>query len=226
MKVDRQSIRELCGESSEVVVFGFGKYDYKKLCEAINQNDEMKAVHSDNYDTKNADLSKNNPYSMYNYFKFILNDLIVENYKKQKEGKPIVPLIFVVGKSDASYDPKQIAEREYDPTDKWVTLTELRRVYKLATEFGPEFSKVALNTVKFVSLETNSDVTTLKPVTPFWEDKNWQKEWQTRKEETKQTHGRLIKNSIWRSNLQEKIQEIDSQCSDEKSKEEKNTLKS
>ncbi|PWY54666.1 hypothetical protein DGG96_16055 [Legionella qingyii] len=226
MKIDEDSIRELCGNSSEVVVFGFGKYNYKEVCNAFNKSNGINAVHSDNYETKNTDLTNNNPYSIYNYFKFIINDLIVENYKRQKEGKPIVPLIFVVGKSDESYDPKQIAQRDEGPIDKWVTLTELRRVYKLATEFGPEFSKVALDTVKFVRLETNSEVTTLKPVPPFWEGKEWQQDWQTRKEETQQRHGQLIKNSIWRSNLQEKIQEIDSQYSDENSKEEKNTLKS
>ncbi|WP_454784792.1 hypothetical protein [Legionella sp. WA2024007413] len=226
MKVDEKSIRELCGESSEVVVFGFSKYAYKELCMAINEHDGINALNSDTYDSKHTDLSRNNPYSMYNYFKFILNDLILENYKRQKEGKPIIPLIFVVGKGNMSYEPKQIAQREEDPSDKWVTLTELRRVYKLATEFGPEFSKVALDTVKFVSLETNSDLTTLKRVSPFWENPDWQKGWQTRKEETQKTHSRLIKNSIWRSNLQGKIEEIDSQHSEDKGKEEKNTFKS
>ncbi|WP_454781584.1 hypothetical protein [Legionella sp. WA2022007384] len=226
MKVDEKSVKALCGESSEVVVFGFGKYDYKELCNAINKYSGMNALNSDNYDSKHTDLSKNNPYSMYNYFKFILNDLMVENYKRQKEGKPIVPLIFVVGKSDAKYDPKQIAQRDDDPTEKWVTLTELRRVYKLATEFGPEFSQVALDTIKFVNIETNSDVTTLKLVTPFWESQDWQKDWQTRKEDTQKRHGQLIKNSIWRSNLHDKIQEIDSQYSDGVGKDEKKTFNS
>ncbi|CAM2735015.1 Uncharacterised protein [Legionella steigerwaltii] len=220
MKIDQESIKALCGESTEVVVFGFGKYDYKEVCHEINKNNGIQAFHSDDYLFKNEDLGKGTPHSMYGYFKLILNDLILENYKKKKEGKPTVPLIFVVGKSSESYDPHQIAKREDDPYEKWVTLTELRRVYKLATEFGPEFSQVALDTVKFVSLETLSDVTKLKPVTPFWESKDWQSDWQKRKEETKLTHNRLIKNSIWRTNLQDKIQEIDDQYSNKKNNEE------
>ncbi|WP_392538484.1 hypothetical protein [Legionella sp. 227] len=218
MKIDQESVNALCGESGEVVVFGFGKYDYEEVCNGINANNGIKACHSDDYDFKHNELGKDIPYSMYRHFKMILNDLILDNYKRKKEGKPIVPLIFVVGKSDESCDPQQIAKRDEGPDEKWVTLTELRRVYKLTTEFGTEFSQVARDTVKFVSLDTQSHLTKLKPVSPFWESKDWSHDWQQRKEDTQLRHNRLIKNSIWRSNLQEKIQEIDKLNPDEENK--------
>lgn len=219
MKIDQESLKKVCGESTTAVVFGFGKYDYVEVCEEINKHG-ITAFHSDDYSIANLDLQKDNPYSMYGLFKLILNDLFLENYKKKKEGKPLVPLIFVVGKSDATYDPKQIAKREEGPDDKWTTLTELRRVYKLVTEFGPEFSQTALDTIKFVRLDTQSNVTQLELVTPFWESEDWKNEWANRKEEARQTHGRGYKNSIWRTNLKEKIQEIDNPNHDEGNKEE------
>ncbi|KTC80967.1 hypothetical protein [Legionella cherrii] len=219
MKIDQESVNALCGESSEVVVFGFSKYDYEEVYKGINANNKIKAFNYDDYDLKHKELHNNIPYSMYRVYKLILNDLVVDNYKRKKEGKPIVPLIFVIGNSDESCEPRQIAKREEDPYEKWVTLTELRRVYKLTTEFGAEFSQVARDTVKFVSLDTQSNPTKLKPVSPFWESKDWQHDWEQRKEETQLRHNRLIKNSMWRSNLQGKIQEIDKLNPDEENKE-------
>ena len=60
----------------------------------------------------------------------------------------------VVGLDNNRYDKSRIFERADDPSDKGVTLTELRRCYKLAHEFGEEMTKVAGQTFKFVRLVT------------------------------------------------------------------------
>ncbi|KTD22908.1 Uncharacterised protein [Legionella lansingensis] len=197
MKINPESVKALCGENSEVVVYGFKIFKYLELCEAINDLPKMKALHSDDYVFKNEVFDKRQPYSMYSHFKYIINDLVLENYKKQQRGEPITPLIFVVGLDKEEYKTSRIAERE-DPYDKGVTLTELRRCYKIAHEFGDQLSDVAEKTFKFVKLTPSTNGYELTVVEPFWKEKEWQQQWSTRKQSTQKQPHSENKYNYWR----------------------------
>ncbi|KTC94603.1 hypothetical protein [Legionella erythra] len=198
MNIDERSLRVICGDSKEVVVYGFGHFKYLELCEAINKLQGMKAYHSDDYVEKNEVMDKRTHYTMYNHFKYILNDLVLENYKRQLKNEPIIPLLFIVGLGDDTYDVPRIAERSDDEFAKGVTLTELRRCYKLAHEFGKGLSQVAKDTFQFVHLSSSEKGYVLTVVKPFWQDEQWQKVWQQRKATTDKKPNSEHKNLFWR----------------------------
>ncbi|KTD45833.1 hypothetical protein Lrub_2630 [Legionella rubrilucens] len=198
MNIDEQSLQAICGESKEVVVYGFGQFKYLELCKAINCIAGMKAYHSDDYVEKNEVMDKRTHYTMYNHFKYILNDLVLENYKRQLKKEPIIPLLFVVGFAESEYEIPRIAERSDDEFAKGVTLTELRRCYKLAHEFGKDLSQTANDTFQFVHLIPSEKGYVLKTVKPFWQDEQWQKLWQQRKATTDKKPDSDHKNLFWR----------------------------
>ncbi|MFW2572131.1 hypothetical protein [Legionella sp. 29fVS95] len=213
MKIDIEAVKALCGNSKEAVIYGFNFYNYQQLYEAINRDGSIKAYNSDDYESKN-DVMANSGHSysnLYNHFKFIINDLLLENYKRQQKGEPLVPLIFVVGLDNNRYDKSRIFERADDPSDKGVTLTELRRCYKLAHEFGEEMTKVAGQTFKFVRLVSSDNGYQFETVEPFWKDEQWQKGWEERKKTTEKEMGSENRNNFWRKKFQTLIDETDEQ---------------
>lgn len=119
----------------------------------------------------------------------------------------MVPLIFVVGLNNNRYDKSRIFQRADDPSEKGVTLTELRRCYKLAHEFGEEMTKVAEKTFKFVNLVSSDNGYQLETVEPFWKDEQWQKGWEERKKTTEKEIGSDNRNNFWRKKYQTLIDE-------------------
>ena len=113
MKIDIEAVKALCGNSKEAVIYGFNFYNYQQLYEAINRDGSIKAYNSDDYESKN-DVMANSGHSysnLYNHFKFIINDLLLENYKRQQKGEPLVPLIFArVALSRERFRDIQVAE--------------------------------------------------------------------------------------------------------------------
>lgn len=88
MKIDMKAVKDLCGNSKEAVIYGFNFYNYQQLYEAINSDGSIKAYNSDDYECKN-DVTVNSGHSynhLYTHFKFIINDLLLENYKRQQKG--------------------------------------------------------------------------------------------------------------------------------------------
>lgn len=91
MKIDIEAVKALCGNSKEAVIYGFNFYNYQQLYEAINRDGSIKAYNSDDYESKN-DVMVNSGHSyssLYNHFKFLINDLLLENYKRQQKGEPL-----------------------------------------------------------------------------------------------------------------------------------------
>ncbi|KTC86817.1 hypothetical protein [Legionella brunensis] len=203
--VDEESVKAICGESKEVVVYGFGNFNYLEICEAINALSGMKAYNSEDYDYSMEVFDKRQTMGQYDHFKYLLNALVLENYKKQQNGQPITPLFFVVGLDKKSYDLARISARAPDPFEKGVTLTELRRCYKLAHEFGDKLNEVAQQTFKFVKATSTPNGYVLEVVDPFWEEKEWQQQWTTRKQSTKSLPGSVNKNNFWRENYRNLI---------------------
>lgn len=205
MKLNPVSVKTICGDSNEVVVYGFGAFKYLDVCRAINNDiSGITALNSDDYIYKNQVEDSRQASNMFSHFKFIINDLVLENVKKQKNGEPIIPLLFIVGLDNQKCDVNRVLERE-DHFDKGVTLTELRRCYKIAHEFGDDLTDIALKTFKFVELHDSSNGYELRVVQPFWTEKNWKQGWDERKKSTEKAHSSQHKNNFWREQYKKLI---------------------
>nr|HAT8713838.1 hypothetical protein [Legionella jordanis] len=217
MKLNLQSLEAICGDSKQVVVYGFNVFQYHELCQAINESSDIKAFNSDTYEYKNSFSDKRQKYQINRHFKELINDLVLENYKRIQKGEAIVPLIFVVGLNNKKLVIAKVAERE-DPYEKGVTQAELRRCFKIAHEFGERFSEVAKQTFKFVELTGDENGYELKTVPPFWQDKLWQELWRERKESTVTDDASGNKNLFWRENYKKLIDDSTEESKDDQIK--------
>lgn len=212
MKLNHDSIRKICGDATtEVVVFGFGKYDYEPVYNAITDAKDKLRISALNYDSWEFKEKNWGGFfgDCHRICKHTISDLVLENYKRSLENKPIIPLIFCVGKDNAMYDLKEIASKDED-LNSWVSHSELRRCYKLYAkweETNPAIQKIAELTFKFVKLETNvKGETELKQVPPFWKDPEWKALWEERKKNTAKKAGRPKKNQPWEDLFSEYVE--------------------
>jgi hypothetical protein len=140
------------------------------------------------------------------YCKASLTTLMVENWKREQEGLPLIPLIFcydVDGKKRV-ITPGSIASR--DPqSNKIITNKELRRCYKLCCELekDPELkaiAEVAKKSIQFVKL-AGSDSTEYKMeiLHPFWESPEFETKWKERMATKKPADP--SKTVLWREEL-------------------------
>lgn len=101
--------------------------------------------------------------------KTALTDIILENYKRQQEGLPLIPIVFCI---DITDNPRptsiqKIASKE-DGFNKQTTHKELRRALKLCTHPKEKIRTIALQTFKFVKVWTHGDTATLEQVPAPW----------------------------------------------------------
>ena len=196
INLDTTNIKDILGSSTEAVVYGWAKCSYRSVLESLRYfHSPLRAVYD--YELAFAefgslpDRSEREVTSIHQLCKTSMDEIVFENYKRKKEGKPIIPIIFCVG---SDLDPKDIFRSEKIASkrranNQQVTHSELRRAYKLACEFDdPELRAAAEETFKFVKLTTKSkpglteeDVTILEGVQPFWKQHDWKDQWEIRK---------------------------------------------
>ena len=125
--------------------------------------------------------------SMAKVCKAAIVNLMLENYKRKQEHKPLIPLIFCYDIEDKKriITPESIASRETN-CNKVITNKELRICHKLCCELekDPELkaiAEVAKESIKFVKLVGN-DATEykLELIHPFWESPEWETKWKER----------------------------------------------
>lgn len=203
MLINIDSLKTICGQSNEVVVFGFRRFRYYQTYEAINSMKDMRAYSWSDYQFKMDAVDKSR-------YKAIINDLVLDNYIRKQNSQPIIPFIFVVGLDHNSLHIERIAVRDNNNYFKGVTLTELRRCYKVAHEF-PELKDIANETFKFVELTKHQDHPSeyqFKQVKPFWLHKNWNSLWERRKAETAKKYAAENKHTLWREHFKKQISEV------------------
>lgn len=194
------SVNQLCGNANQLVVYGFADCQYRWVrgqvdplirqansigqskipCCGLRTKPKTQIKSAFDYQIKKTlegrTLGLIESPNEVNLCKNVLNQLILENYKRVKEGKELIPLIFCVDISENRY--------AYNTTTvtikserKVITSQELRRYYKLLYDLGDdalgqELSLIARKTIKFVKLEPlnkSQDKTEwcLKEITPF-----------------------------------------------------------
>lgn len=228
------NVAEIVGDSEQVMVYGWGFCKYLEVSKSLtsDKSSPIKKVFGCAIGTQNCDKNEittlegriieqvsidsanKDEKNTARLCKAGLTNLIFENYKRIKEGLPIIPVIFCVDIDDAErksnfakYDPVDITSRKNGITNL-ITHEELRRCYKLCCEFeDPEIREIAKNTFKFVKLThegVGDDKYLLKQLKPFWEEKSWDTAFQKRlHDKEKKLH---IKHHPWKKELAQMIE--------------------
>lgn len=209
INLEINSVKNIIGNCQEVTVYGLKDCRYYSVINALEKQNIKTNCWSEinfpiiKYDDINFDPNNNMAtekakamVSNSRKYKTIITSLVIENYKRSKENKPLIPLLFCIGLEEANkkivLNAKKVAEsrrgRDMDqpdnPANSSITEKELRRCYKMCTETSPELRKIAKETFKFVKLKQDPShprLFTLEQVKPFFEEDFWDQAWQERR---------------------------------------------
>jgi hypothetical protein len=213
-KLDFDSINTICGNSKQVMVYGWSHCKYEKIADLLktSPNSPMKKVFDSYLGLKSsAEERKTCEGTVIEQLKVPLNgmlrpckaaltNLVLENYKRMKEAKPLIPLIFCYDIEGNRYPSNEETITSRDPKiNKLVTHSELRRCYKLCKDVGDStIEAVAQQTIIFVKVckGTNGE-TTFQKIEPFWLKKDWDSVWKKRQSSKIST----VKKRPWREQL-------------------------
>lgn len=114
--------------------------------------------------------------------------LILENYKRKREGEPFIPLFFCLSMEEYYIFPLPKSEEimTRNGTNR-ITFQELRRAYKLIAEFQTredprlqEIATIAEETFKFVKFLNASKPFSLVEIPAPWASDEWDIAWKRR----------------------------------------------
>ena len=101
--------------------------------------------------------------------KTAITDIVLENYKRKKEGLPLIPIVFAIDitGNPQPYSIDKICSKK-SKINKQVTHKEIRRAYKLCTHPNPHVRAIALETFKFVKVCVKDKAPTLEQIPAPW----------------------------------------------------------
>lgn len=226
-KFDNDSLRRVSGGSKQVMVYGFERCLYKEMEQYINTGkagsvaksfdwtlgyfrgdaDVSKTLDGRNIERLEFTVSASDRQSIARQCKTAITNLVLENYKRAKQGLPIIPLIFCldIDGNTRPFETEHVAVK--DPKrNGTITHKELRRMYKLAHQFeNAELRKVAQDTFKFVKLTAVGENSyRLDPIEAPWNDTRWDGYWATRMAQKSTTPDSSEKRH-WREDLSSRI---------------------
>jgi hypothetical protein len=114
--------------------------------------------------------------------KHIIVNLLLENYRRVRERKPIIPLLFCLGIEDDLCQEEVNLDLLFK-NSSLIANKELRRCYRLYAETTPAIQVIARHTFKFVRLLQNPldrEEYFLEQMRPFWEEEGFEQKWQAR----------------------------------------------
>ncbi len=188
MGFDKKKIDHILNGSQEALIYGFSSCGvYTVFMTLLEQGYHV-------YTCNNSPFLQIDPDSITgDHCKKIINMLMEENYKRQQNGKSIIPLIFIVGSDDGNnrecLNIERVANSHYTgvPGSTSVTERELRRCYKIYAESNDVMRKLAEETFKFVTfkqvinkIDPDQSTCELIPIAPFWKHPEWERLWQNR----------------------------------------------
>jgi hypothetical protein len=141
--------------------------------------------------------------------KTAITNVVLENYKRKKEGKPLIPVLFCID-IDGNPNPARFDRlaAKHPKFNNQITYKELRRAYKLCTHENPSIRAVALETFKFIKLTKNRDgeYTPMSIAAP-WAHSLFSSMWDMRKKVSKSQPKKAYVN--WREQLDERIKDYE-----------------
>ena len=172
------SAAKLCKGSEQAMIYGWrhcGYYQVSHVLDGIHDGPLKKTL---NYLAGDPTLAANNDFvttlegrnvNLIDYdpterhlsrkCKAAITDIVLENYKRQKEGLPLIPIIFCIDITDnpQPYSIEKICSKD-SKINGQVTHKELRRAYKLCTHPNPKIRAIALQTFKFAKISVDLKV--------------------------------------------------------------------
>lgn len=134
-----------------------------------------------------------------------LTNLVFENYRRQKMGLPIIPILFCIDVDGNKHPISSASITSKEKTlNEIVTHSELRRAYKLCHTFeNEEIRRVAQESFKFVKVKVHAKSGkgaeyALEEAAAPWKSSDWEGKWAKRKK-----HGGSSKSNDfpWRKEL-------------------------
>jgi hypothetical protein len=141
-------------------------------------------------------------------------NLILENYKRKKEGKPLIPLLYILdidrNPKGRTYQNLAMNMTSKDPKyNKVVTHRELRRAYKLFSHENAVIREIARETFRFARLKNTEEETyALEPIAAPWESTGFAACWEARQKLSTSKP----KQDSWRMQLDRQIARYDRLC--------------
>src|SRR5438445_10084026 len=154
MKIDPTSVKNICGNSTEVMVYGLDKCRYAKIYQnlgAINYKsycgyDYREVIHCNTQAFKLIDCNKADTGA---FFKAVLTNIILENYKRSLKNESLITVFFCVNFEDTrnkTHVDLSITKLALSHASENETVTdrELSRSYKLCNEMigGTELKEI------------------------------------------------------------------------------------
>lgn len=195
--LETTSVQNVLGNSPQVQVYGWSHCYYEEIMNYLAESEDspVEKVFTDCLGDSNDDIEerttlqgraieqveveKGGPKSGHRTDKAGLTNLVFENYKREKEGLPIIPILFAIDIDDNSYPTTaQLVTSKDVKSNSRRTHSELRRAYKLVQEFGD----VAEQSFKFVKLKKIEDSRySVEQIDAPWKDSEWETLWAARK---------------------------------------------
>jgi hypothetical protein len=225
------SVSAICKGANQVMVYGGGHCQYKEVTDCLDDQaylygsriqkvfsclvaGSLRVYHTTTLEGRNMNIIKyvqdlSHPKVIARACKAALTDLVLENYKRIKEGEEIIPMLFCIDidGNPKPYTAESICSRE-QAHNQQITHTELRRAYKLCTHKNPAIRRAALATFKFVKLEHQGGRTyALKQIPAPWESSKFAKNWKKRE---KSSSSKPKPDSVnWRKQLESCVEAYD-----------------
>ena len=230
-RFDLQSAHDICDRAEEVMIYGFQHCRYTQVTEAIKSDgspfkkvydcsiggpyapEEVMTTLEGNrfYQVDIRGLDRNDDVRrLKQYCKAGLVNLIIENVKRAKQQKKLIPALLIVDIDGNRHrlTPDAVSNKQYT----FVTMGELRRVYKLCNDpkLDPKIKEIATATFKFAKTCEHHDregvYYSLQQIEPFWKNSGWTEAWQARMgeaEQEKKSESEVEKRAYWREQLNE-----------------------
>lgn len=203
--LDFTSVREVIGDTEQVMVYGWEHCYYTGVTQAFENSPDsfLKKVFNSSVGFIGAEkertlegreIQKLSVYSKqakdtHRFCKAGVTNLLLENYKRFKEGKEIIPVLFCVDTDENQYvTTKDTVSTKDKNNNKLITNSELRRCYKLCCELESsehpelrEMANIARQMFKFAKVVKNGDKAVLRRVPALWEQTDLSSAMQKRK---------------------------------------------
>ena len=228
-RFDLQSAHDICDRAEEVMIYGFQHCRYTQVTEAIKSDcspfkkvydcsiggpyapeEVMTTLEGGRFyqvDIKGLDRD-NNVRRLKQYCKAGLVNLIIENVKRAKQQKKLIPALLIIDIDGNQHrlTPDAVSNKKYT----FVTMAELRRIYKLCNDpkLDPKIKEIAAATFKFAKTCKHHDkegiFSSLEQIEPFWKSIGWAEAWQARMgeaEKEEKSESEVEKRAYWRDQL-------------------------
>jgi hypothetical protein len=206
--LDADSVTKIVGpDTNQIMVYGFGDSHYCEIISALQNKLLPNISHVYDHLLGRRMYPKKAERSIFEYILNLPNEpcrrtckgaivlLVLKNYKREKRGLPLIPLLFCVDATEISAEhkltPESLTSKDPEKNDLY-THGELRRVYKLCKEFEG-YSQPALQTVSRIAKQTfhpvkverqESGTYRLVPVAAVWDQPEWKAAWDARMQST------------------------------------------